>query len=289
MSAYRIPEIAKKYVEYDMIRNHTELPAFSDSPAHLLYTLLSNGRLTRDRSELYALVVWLVQLGLDTHDLVDNHSGRRPEREVRSRQIRVLAGNYFSSRFYHLLSQAGQIEMIRRISGAVCEVNRLKMSLYTRMKQRKVTADEYIGIHTQLKTGLFELFGSLLDERVKAIYPDLLRGFTRCEVVLDELQRVDSPARFEGSWGYWRVLQDGTEEERRQLAQHPREDGLIRQLIAKYNLRAQLTELLRQSVAQVQSVLRMLESDKLAAELAQLIGKFQPSFALQHAVTNETR
>lgn len=289
MSAYRIPEIAKKYVEYDMIRNHTELPAFPDSRARLLYTLLSSGKHPAERSELYALVVWLVQLGLDTHDLVDNHSGKRPEREMRARQILVLAGNYFSSRFYHLLSQAGQIEMVRRISGAVCEVNRLKLSLYTRMKQRKVTADEYIGIHTQLKTGLFELFGSLLDESVSALYPDLLRGFTRCEVVLNELERVDSPGRFEGSWGYWRVMQDGTEEERRQLAQHPREEGLVRQLIAKYKLRAQLTELLRQSVAQVQAVLRLLDSDKLAAELAQIARKLHPSFALQHAVTNETR
>ena len=289
MSAYRIPEIAKKYVEYDMIRKHTELPAFPDSRARLLYTLLSSGKHPDERSELYALVVWLVQLGLDTHDLVDNHSGKRPEREMRARQILVLAGNYFSSRFYHLLSQAGQIEMIGRISRAVCEVNRLKMSLYARSKQRKVTADEYIGIHTRLKSGLFELFESLLDDRVKAIYPDLLHGFTRCEVVLDELRRMDSPGRFEGSWGYWLILQDGTEEERRQLTQHPREEGLIRQLIAKYNLRARLNELLRQSVAQVQSVLRMLESDRLAAELAQIAGKFLPSFALQPAMTNETR
>ncbi|OUM96790.1 MAG: heptaprenyl diphosphate synthase [Thermobacillus sp. ZCTH02-B1] len=289
MSAYRIPEIAKKYVEYDMIRDHTELPAFPDSRAHLLYTLLLDGKLPRERSELYALVVWLVQLGLDTHDLVDNRSGPQPRREMRARQLLVLAGNYFSSRFYHLLSQAGQIEMIRRISSAVCEVNRLKMSLYARMKQRKVTADEYIGIHTRLRTGLFELFENLVDERVQAIYPDLLHGFTRCEVVMEELKRIESPGRFEGSWGYWLILQDGTEEERRKLTQHPREEGLIRQLVAKYNLTARLTELLRQSVAQVQSVLRMLESDRLAAELAQIAGKFLPSFTMQPAVTNETR
>lgn len=289
MSAYRIPEIAKKYVEYDMIREHTKLPAFPDSRARLLYTLLSSGKHPAERSELYALVVWLVQLGLDTHDLVDNRSGLRPEREMRSRQILVLAGNYFSSRFYHLLSQAGQIEMIRKISSAVCEVNRVKMNLYMRMKQLKVTADEYIGLCTELKTGLFEQFGSLLDERVSALWPELLRGFTRCEIMLDELKRVDAPSSFEGSWGYWHVMQEGTEDERRRLFQSPREEGFIRQLNVKYDLRSQLTELLRQSIAQVQSVIRRLDSDKLAAELALIGRKLHPSFAMQPAVTNETR
>src|SRR5690606_13732101 len=121
MRTYRIPEIAKKYVEYDMIKTHTELPAFPDSRARLLFTLLSAERTPAERSELYALVVWLVQLGLDTHDMVESSEGKRPETEMRATQLKVLAGTYFSSRFYELLSQAGQIDMIKKISGAICE------------------------------------------------------------------------------------------------------------------------------------------------------------------------
>ena len=289
MGTYRIPEIAKKYVEHDMIQTYTELPAFPDSRAGLLFALLPSDKEPAGRNELYALVVWLVQLGLDTHDLVDDGSEKRKETEMRATQLKVLAGTYFSSRFYQLLSQAGQIDMIRKISAAICDINRLKMSLYERMKQFRMTADEYIGACTELKTGLFELFGGLLEERASAVWPELLRGFSRCEVVLGELERTESPSRFEGSWGYWRVMEQGTEDERRALAQQPREEGVVRQLVAKYDIRAQLTERLRQSIAHIQAAAGRLDSDKLAAELAAIGQKLHPSFAMQPAVYNETR
>ena len=64
------------------------------------------------------MVVSLVQLGMDTHDMVDDIGERRGAGNALRARLLVLAGNYYSSRFYHLLSQAGQIEMVRRISNA---------------------------------------------------------------------------------------------------------------------------------------------------------------------------
>src|SRR5262245_61503284 len=130
MKSYRIPEMAKKYVEYDMIQAHTELPEFPESRIRLLFTFLANQRTPLIHSELYSLVVSLVQFGMDTHDMIDSESGRLGEKDMRSRQLKVLAGDYYSSRFYQLLAQAGQVEMIRRISNGVTEVNKLKVSLY---------------------------------------------------------------------------------------------------------------------------------------------------------------
>ena len=37
MKPYRVPELAEKYLNYDMIQNHTELPNFPDARVHLLY------------------------------------------------------------------------------------------------------------------------------------------------------------------------------------------------------------------------------------------------------------
>ena len=54
-----------------MIQAHTELPEFPDTRTRLLFTFLSNQRTPLLHSELYALVVSLVQLGMDTHDMID--------------------------------------------------------------------------------------------------------------------------------------------------------------------------------------------------------------------------
>ncbi|RAP76391.1 heptaprenyl diphosphate synthase component 1 [Paenibacillus montanisoli] len=289
MKPYRIPELAKKYIEYDMIGAHTELPDFPDSRVRLLFAFLANQRTPLLHSELYALVVSLVQLGMDTHDLIDSETSRVQEREMRSRQLKVLAGDYYSSRFYQLLSQAGQVDMIRRISGGVCEVNRLKVNLYLRMKQLKLTAEEYISQCVQLKTELFHAFTDSLDEKMVRVWTDLLQGFGRCEVVLDELHRAEQPDRFDGSWGYWHVLSSGTEDEKRKLSDQKTEPSFAQALIAKYDIRLQLADLLKQSASLVQAAVARLDSDKLVRELSGILETFTRPFVPAASAHGERR
>ncbi|MDT2191702.1 heptaprenyl diphosphate synthase component 1 [Paenibacillus larvae] len=70
MNSYRIPEIAKKYTEYDMIQKHTNLPEFPEFRTRLLYAFLNGDSNLTSSGELFTLVTSLVQIGLDTHDLV---------------------------------------------------------------------------------------------------------------------------------------------------------------------------------------------------------------------------
>ncbi|WP_219836529.1 heptaprenyl diphosphate synthase component 1 [Paenibacillus sp. R14(2021)] len=289
MKPYKIPEIAKKYVEYDMIQAHTELPDFPETRIRLLFTFLANQRTPMLHSELYSLVVSLVQMGMDTHDEIDSASGRLAEKEMRSRQLKVLAGDYFSSRFYQLLAQAGQVDMIRRISDGVCEVNKLKVNLYMKMKQLKLTAEEYLNQCVQLKIELFTAFTAILDEKMSGIWAELLQGFGRCEVVLDELMRSEKPERFSDSWAYWHVLQVGTEEEKRRLSEQLHEPSFIASLISTYDVRGQLADKLRQSVAHMQGIVSKLESDKLMRELQQIGETFLRPLLPAASALNERR
>ncbi|PZD93527.1 heptaprenyl diphosphate synthase [Paenibacillus sambharensis] len=289
MNEYRIPELAKKYVEHDMIITHTELPEFPDFRVRLLYTLLSEGKASAEHHELYALVVSLVQMGLDIHDHIDTDTAVLSQMRMRERQLNVLAGDYYSARFYHLLSQAGQVGMVRSLSDAICEINRQKMNLYILMRQQKLTAEEYMAACTELKSGLFAGFGTLLDEAHSLLWPELLADVSRCDAVMDELERVSEPLRFEGSWGYWYVLELGTEEERLKLLQHGREESYIKLLSRKYDLRGQLIRMLKQAVQQLQAAADKLGSDKLVDELTKLGERILRPFAAQAAVYNEMR
>ncbi|PYI54926.1 heptaprenyl diphosphate synthase component 1 [Paenibacillus flagellatus] len=270
MNSNSIAEAAKPYTDYDMIRNHTELPDFPNFRTQLLYTFLHKSSTFIEQSELFALVVSLAQLGLDTHDLVSVTNERKEKAEARSRQLKVLAGDYFSSRFYHLLAQAGQVEMTRQMATAICEVNRLKMNLYTRMRQWKMTADDYMQYSVSIKTQLYLSFSRALEGMKPNSWDDMLNGYTRCEVLLDELRRIERDRDFRSGWAFWHLLQIGTKEERRQLQNEDTDPGKLRALLHKYNVKATLFQMLESQFKTLSDKIRQFDSEKLVAELYQI-------------------
>ncbi|SFB18306.1 heptaprenyl diphosphate synthase [Cohnella sp. OV330] len=276
MTRKPIAQLARKYTEYDMITRHTDLPEFPEGRVRLLQAVLADLQELGGQAELYPLATSLVQLGLDTHDLVENEeSGAKAQtKQMRARQMKVLAGDYFSGRFYHLLSQAGQIETVKRLSEAVCEVNRIKMSLYGKMKQMRINAEEYVSYGSAIRGVLFMSFGHLMSGMYAKLWPELVERFSRCELLLQELLRLQRPDELSGSWGVWHVMGEGSAEDRRALEERADDHGLLRQLMDKYGVADKLVALLRQSAGQLQAMLPKLPSDKLAAELASLIEPF---------------
>ncbi|WP_372629074.1 heptaprenyl diphosphate synthase component 1 [Cohnella sp.] len=285
MSRSRIDQLAGKYMNHDMISLHTELPDFPNGRISLLYTVLSHQPLAASQKDLLSVVTSLVQMGLDTHDMVENATGAAAvgTQGMRTQQLRVLAGDYFSSRFYHLLSQAGQIETIRRLSEAVCDINRLKMSFYGKAKQMKMNAEEYLHIGAELKSGLFLSFTAVMNGVHAKLWPDIVNRFSRCELLLQELGKVERTSSLPGSWGVWHILQEGSEEDRRLLADGKEDAGLIKTLLHKYDVAEKLGARLRQSTAQLQSLIQRLQSDKLTKELQPLLEPFLAATGQQRA------
>jgi heptaprenyl diphosphate synthase len=289
MTGARIAQSADKYMNHDMITLHTELPEFPEGRISLLYAVLSHQPAVAQQKELLSVVTSLVQMGLDTHDMVDNNPS--PSKSgmlaMRAQQLKVLAGDYFSSRFYHLLSQAGQLDMVRRLSEAVCDINRAKMSLYVRMMQMKLNAEEYVHYTAEIKSGLFLSFTGVMGGLYERVWPELIDRFSRCEVLLQELRSVEKHSRLESSWGVWHILHDGAEEDRRALRERRDDYSFIKSLLNKYAVAEKLSNLLHQSASQLQSLAQRLQSDKLQKELQPLIEPFvqaagpQPATALK--------
>jgi heptaprenyl diphosphate synthase len=195
MESYGIQEIAQKFTQYDMIQDHTELPDFPQHRTNLLEVYLKHGSVSYDSDlyELYTLVTSLVQMGLDTHDMVGVISDHSNQHATRSNQMKVLAGDYFSSRFYQLLANRGEVDMIHSLSAAICEANRLKMNLYLEMREMKLATEEIIGHSVEIKMQLFLPFTGCMKEAYAQKWSDLLRGFTRCEVIEEQLTLKKQP------------------------------------------------------------------------------------------------
>ncbi|GIP32387.1 heptaprenyl diphosphate synthase component 1 [Paenibacillus sp. J2TS4] len=270
MTKSRIQEMAKPYMEYDMIQSHTSLPDFPESRARLLLAFLNAKGIQEDNRNLFALVTSLVQIALDTHDQVPESNELKEQNEARSRQLKVLAGAYFSSRFYNLLSQAGQIDMIRQLSLSICEVNRMKMNLYLQMKHLKLTAEEYLRQSVNIKTQLFLSFSKMISEGHRKLWPEILTGFTKCEVLVKEILRAETPNHFRNSWGFWHMLQFGTKEERSYLLSEQAEAGPIRSMLDRNHIIDKLSIMLNEQLDYLKECIRRLEPSNLSEELTRL-------------------
>ncbi|WP_433946428.1 heptaprenyl diphosphate synthase component 1 [Paenibacillus sp. SN-8-1] len=270
MRTYRIPELAKKYVNYDMITTHTELPPFANARVRLLYTFLSGQEgYTESEVENIALAVYLVQLGMDTHDLIDAEPVRKEESLMRSRQLNVLAGDYFSSLFYELLASAGRTELISKLSSSVCEVNRKKVNLYTKMLQSNLSSEDFFQSQVELNMELYLPLSSLLDEAHQHIWLKLLHEVSRCEVATVHLNSAAAlrSAAVGSSIVHEKVVRDS---------------GNL--LLSEQGFFDWLTSELQLSLDRIQQLILDLQGEGLRQELSELTQPFLSVLSLSKPV-----
>lgn len=242
MSGYRIPEIAKQYTDYDMITIHTDLPNIPESRTRLLYAFLEKDEEMKQSSELYTLVVSLLQMGMDTHDLVSVSNDNKEKSASRERQLKVLAGDYFSSRFYQLLSKSNDIELIKILSASICETNRLKMMLYMKIKSLHLRAEEYLQLKVQMKSQLLLGYTNLISEANRSVWPEIVDSLIRSEVLLEELYRLESASDFRESYGFWYIMHKGSREDRKGLQHGDWDYTKLRAMVHKYRISSHLNE-----------------------------------------------
>ncbi|WP_246187973.1 heptaprenyl diphosphate synthase component 1 [Paenibacillus tengchongensis] len=258
-----------------MIQRHTELPPFADGRGHLLYIFLNHSRPegTAD-GELYALVTGLVQLGLDTHETIDRSPEGSGESSMRSRQLKVLAGDYFSSWFYHLLARRGRIEMVSILSAAIADLNVMKSGVYGKMKGMLLSAEQYLRHTVQLNMRLFLSFTPMIEEPLKDLWEKLLAEFAHCETVCSELRRSTDPASAHEGYCYWKLMESVSEEERRQLSEQSLDPKDWKKLKLKYKCDYLLTDKLHSSIAAIQNLLQGVKDEQLMSELRTALDRF---------------
>lgn len=207
MNSDDISKIAYAYTHHDLIVAHTELPPFPKLRIDLLQTFMKHGAFKLQEQnvlhELYALAVSLVQMGLETHDMIAADNDPSDEHTMRSIQFKVLAGDYFSARFYQLLAKQGQIQFIKHIADAISELNSLKMSFYMNIKQLTMTAEEYLQQATFIKMQLFLPFTAMMKDSFAERWSSLLHSATKCEVIAEQIERNDEGANDPFQWHYW--------------------------------------------------------------------------------------
>ena len=110
---------------------HSTLLVYTGTPIidedRLFFTLLPsfNEEDWTDTHQTSAIAVSMIFAALAAHDLVKEKNATSKEQ-----QLQVLAGDYYSGKYYQLLSSAGQIELIQSLSDAVAIITENKTRFY---------------------------------------------------------------------------------------------------------------------------------------------------------------
>lgn len=132
-----------KRLQHPYLMRYIEKPVIDEDKLLLTYIILKEKDLPEEELDNYAISTMLVQIALDTHERITSHEVTTDE-DKKNRQLSVLAGDYYSSLYYYLLSEIKDLSMIRTLAQAIQEINENKMQYYKNDRQSIETSMENI-------------------------------------------------------------------------------------------------------------------------------------------------
>lgn len=113
----------------------------------------------------YIKATLFVQLALHTHDFIDlNNAENETMETTKKRQLRVLAGDYYSGLYYQLLSKNNEIEFIRILANAIKDTTDTKMTVYYKKHSSILQfIDEFANVDSKLILAVLKKVNTALD------------------------------------------------------------------------------------------------------------------------------
>ncbi|MFE8695653.1 heptaprenyl diphosphate synthase component 1 [Cytobacillus sp. FJAT-53684] len=155
-----VKEQIEKKMKHPYLLKYIESPIIDEDKLLLLITFLKQGNLPENKAINYCITTMLIQIALDTHELVSNQ--KLDSEDLKPRQLTVLAGVYYSGLYYKILAGIDDIEMIRMLAIGIKEVNEHKISLYQKSSEN---IDALMNDVKMIESSLFVKMTSYLDNK----------------------------------------------------------------------------------------------------------------------------
>src|SRR5699024_2276815 len=125
--------------EHPYVERFIQKPFIDSDKLFVLHHLYEKSSVKDDLKQPYMVSIMLVQMALDTHETIPSEFAA-PMQET-TKQITVLAGDFYSGLYYYLLADLEDIAMIRTLAHAIEQINEAKMKLY---KNDCVSFDSFV-------------------------------------------------------------------------------------------------------------------------------------------------
>ncbi|MBO8170697.1 MAG: heptaprenyl diphosphate synthase component 1 [Bacillaceae bacterium] len=173
----------KRNAENAYVQQFVDLPRVSRLRLQLLYLFLQEQKLPENKIRQYCISTALIQMGLDIHEVVplDNQE----DHNERFRQLLVLSGDYYSSRYYYLLAEIEDTETIKMLAETVQMINETKMKLYDKHKRKKIESHHYLTYMNVIDTSLYTSYVTRYSDVPRA-WTSLIQHLVQAERLLEE-------------------------------------------------------------------------------------------------------
>lgn len=121
-------------------------PIISNQWLYTLSTILSKSNKTEDEKVQYGVAIAFIQMALNLHDQVSLSDKDETRDDDNTRQITVLAGDYFSGRYYSILASLNDTLLIFHMANAIRLINENKVFLELNQNLNKNQVNESISI-----------------------------------------------------------------------------------------------------------------------------------------------
>jgi heptaprenyl diphosphate synthase len=153
-----VEEIAQ-YAENPFVKRCLGRPHVPSFFVQVLYMMLKSHELPISRIRRLCTATALLQMALDIHETVSLDKPKTEE-QMRIRQLTVLAGDYYSSQFYRLLSEQGEVDAVACLAQATCRINEAKMRLYALRDDTRTSSSVWLPLIRRIRG---ELLAALAD------------------------------------------------------------------------------------------------------------------------------
>lgn len=161
-----VKEQIERKIRHPYLLKHIEAPIIDEDKLLLLISILDHANISEKKAMNYAITIFLIQIALDTHELVSNQPLEADDKK--DRQLTVLAGVYYSGLYYKILAGMDDVDMIRSLAEGIKEVNEHKISVYRKAIE---------GIEV-LMNDVKKIESSLFDKITKCLDDPILSEFT---------------------------------------------------------------------------------------------------------------
>lgn len=150
-------------VRHDFLWKNIDKPVVDEDKLFILSKLVpKSASYSNKERDVYIITTMLVQIALDTHELVsDDRCAENVYTDLET-QLHVLAGDYYSGLYYYLLSEIEDFQFINKLATAIKAINELKMKIYYKEYNN---FNEYVDLKVQID--------SLLLDKVAAFFNQL--------------------------------------------------------------------------------------------------------------------
>jgi heptaprenyl diphosphate synthase len=121
-----IKETIEKYVLHPYMQKYIIPPIIDEDRIMVLLSIVDDLDLSPFEKDTYVIAIMLMYTALDTHDQVSINNTDR----MKSRQLTVLAGDYYSGLYYKFLAKLNDTHVIKLLSEGVKTVNEQKVTIY---------------------------------------------------------------------------------------------------------------------------------------------------------------